>query len=137
MIICANTCALRSYITEASKGPGPGLDQVAQIMFGSRPGSGQAKMLVIKRHIENFGLPQAVGFSQRKVIRRCYHLPLVTQSGSGNKYHRPHFLGDFRSCFLPGKVLDKTLQTLHPTTLYRSSNTKITSHVLTELLNIS
>jgi hypothetical protein len=57
-------------------------------------------------------------------------LMLVTQSGSGNKSHQQDFLGDFRSCPLPEIVRDNAVQTWHPISLYRSSNAKITSHVL-------
>jgi hypothetical protein len=60
---------------------------------------------------------------------------LVTQSGSGNKSHLLDFLGDFRSCPLAEIVLDNTLQTWHPTSLYSSSNDKITPDVLRATLN--
>jgi hypothetical protein len=57
---------------------GPGL--VVHIMFGSGPGSGLLQMIAIKSYIEHFGLSRAIIVSQRKVIRSCAHLMLVTQS---------------------------------------------------------
>jgi hypothetical protein len=79
-------------------------------------------MMTIKRHTEHFKLPRVIHFCKEKVIRSCAHLMLVTQSGSGNKFHQLHFLVSFRSCPLPEIVLDKYLKTSHPIYFYRSSN---------------
>jgi hypothetical protein len=108
---------------------GPSL--VAQIMFGSGPGSGLVQMTAIKRYIEHFGLYLTILFSQRKFTRSCDHLMLVKQS------HRFDFLRDFHSCPRPEIVRENTLQTWHAISLYRSSNAKITSYILTASLNKS
>jgi hypothetical protein len=71
------------------------------------------------------------------VIRSCAQLMLVTQSDFGNKSHWIDLIGDFFTCTLSEIVRDNTLQTWHPMSLYRSSNTKITSDVLRESLNSS
>jgi hypothetical protein len=114
--------------------PGPGL--VAQTVFESGPVSGLIQIIAVKRYIEHFVLSRAiVFFHKEKVVRTCAHLMLVTLSGSGNKSHRLDFLGDFRCCYLPEIVRDNTLQAWHPISLYRSSNAKVTSHVLRASLN--
>jgi hypothetical protein len=59
---------------------------------------------------------------------------LVTKSGSGNKFHRLDFLGDFHSCPLPEIVPDNNLHTWYLISLYRFSNAKITSDVLAAFL---
>jgi hypothetical protein len=104
---------------------GPGL--VAQILFGSGPGSGEVQMIAIKRRIEHFGLSWTIlFFLKEQFIRSCAHLMLVTQSGSGNKFHQLDFLGDFSRCPLPEIVRDNTLKTWHPISLCRCPNSKIT-----------
>jgi hypothetical protein len=50
----------------AARGPGLGLDLVAQIMFGSGPGLGPVQIIAIKRCIEHFGLSLPILLSQRK-----------------------------------------------------------------------
>jgi hypothetical protein len=107
---------------------GPGLVLVAQILFGSVPGSGLVQIIAITcfLNISDFLWPFL--FRKEKAIRSCAQLMLVTQSGSGNKSLRLDFLGDFRSCPLPEIV---------PISLYRSSNVKITSDIPRASLNNS
>jgi hypothetical protein len=70
-------------------GPGPGL--VAQMMFGFGLGSNYSNQTFW--NISGFLCPFC--FSNKKVIRSCVHLILVTQSGSGNKSRRLDFPGVF------------------------------------------
>jgi hypothetical protein len=63
---------------------GPGLDLVAQIILGSRPGSGLVQMIAIKSCIKHFGISAVLRpsfFRKKKVIRSCAHLMFVKQSG--------------------------------------------------------
>jgi hypothetical protein len=60
---------------------GPGL--VAQIMFGSGPGSGLVQIIAIRRCLEHFGL---FFFCREKSYSKLRSHPmLVTQSGSRKK----------------------------------------------------
>jgi hypothetical protein len=80
-----------------------GLGLVAQIMFGSGPGSDDSNRTLYRTFRAFSGHSF---FRKENAIRSCAHLMLVTQSGSGNKSHRLNFLGDFRSCPLPPYKLD-------------------------------
>jgi hypothetical protein len=74
---------------------GPAPDNV-RIRAGFRPGSNERS-----QKLENLGLSRDILFHKEKVVRSCAHPMLVTQSGSGNKSHKLHFLGYFHSCPLP------------------------------------
>jgi hypothetical protein len=122
-----------TYLERSSRdlhGPGPGSTDNVQVRAEFK---WQQSSLIYNTS----GSLEPFVFRKEKVIRSCAHLMLVTQSGFGNKSHRLDFLGDFRSCPLPEIVRDKTLQTWHPVSLYRSSNAKIASDVLWASLNNS
>jgi hypothetical protein len=116
---------------EVCTGPGP----VAQIIFGSEPGSNDSNETLYRTFRAFWG--HSFFFHEDKVISSCAQLMLVTQSGSGNKSHRLDLLGDFRSCPLPEIFRDNILQTWHPISLYRSPNAKITLYVLRASVNNS
>jgi hypothetical protein len=115
---------------------GLGLSLVVQIMF--RPGVdlGLVQMIVIKCHIQHFGLSWAILLNKEKVIHICAYLLLVTQSGSKNKSHQLNFLRDFHRCPFPEIAQDNILQNLHPIFLYHSSYAKITSDVHSRITGI-
>jgi hypothetical protein len=75
--VCADMDLALEPRPDTSRGP----DLVAQIMFGSAPGSGLVQMIAIRRYIKHFGLSQAIIFSKEKNIRSYALLMLVTQSG--------------------------------------------------------
>jgi hypothetical protein len=98
---------------QASVRPGPrvGSGMITPIMFRSGPGSNISNQALYRTFRAFCGQPS---FFAKKVIRRCSHLMLVTQLGSGDKPHRLDVLGDFRSCPLQEIFRDDALKTWHP-----------------------
>jgi hypothetical protein len=62
---------------------------------------------------------------------------LGTQLGSGYESHGLDLLEDFRSCRISEVVRGNALKTSYPIALYRSSDAKATSDVLSASLNNS
>jgi hypothetical protein len=80
-------------------GPGPAPDP------GARGGPGSAYRVKVRAGlapgayiVQNISGLLGPFFFAKNVIRSCSHLMHATQSGHGNKSHRPHLLRDFRSC---------------------------------------
>lgn len=112
---------------------GSGLKLVVQLMFGSVPDSdvtNQALCTAFRAFSGRYFFAKK-NYSQ---LRLSYALTL---SGSGYKSHRPYFLGNLPSCALPEKIRANILQIWRLLCLYRSSNTKITSGILSVSLNNS
>jgi hypothetical protein len=68
-----NTVKEQFDVLAVCTGPRPDLGLVAQIMFGSGPGSNKSNQTNISDFLESFF------FRTEKVIRSCVHLTLMTQ----------------------------------------------------------
>jgi hypothetical protein len=111
----------------------PGLGLVAQIMFGSGPGSGLVQMIAIVLY-RTFRAFSGHFFRKKKIVVALILCSWHIWAPETNP--TTWFSGDLHSSSLPEIVRD-ILQTRHPISLYRSENAKITSDVFRAPLNSS
>lgn len=91
-------------------------------------------MMTMKLYAEHFGRSRVILFSQRKSYSQLPSSYASDVAGLQLQIPSTFFLGDFRSYPVPEIVRDSTLQPWHQIYLYRSSNSKITSDVITASL---